>query len=174
MKTETVKRTVWRVIAGLGAGVAGASLVIAVQWYCAYMLPVIQSGYMKAWEIDQIWLREFLAVMAVSIAVSVFCFRKLHMMGSAEQEKSHTRKNDVLLMITGACMGVVLRLLGGSALLWYDIKVMESKGVIWLGGYIFTIGKMIATAISCLISTVCLHLIEDEYKTDQSTSKNDR
>lgn len=123
---------------------------------------MVRSGYVKAWKIDQTWLWEFLVVMAASVIVSTTCFRKLHTVGDAEQEKWFSQKNHVLLLITGICLGVVLRNLGGSALLWYDIKVMESKGIMWLGDSIMTIEKFAAMGIACLIAAICLFQLEDD------------
>ena len=84
-------------------------------------------------------------------------------MGSAEQEKRLTHKNNILLLITGICLGIVLRLLGGSALLWYDIKVMESKGVVYLGDGIITIEQLAVMGTACLIAAICLFRMEDDF-----------
>ena len=162
MSTLNAKNTALNILAGLGLGVAGATLAIAVKWYCEVMIPIVRSGYAKAWEIDRTWLWEFLVVMAASVIMSTICFRKLHTVGDAEWEKRLSQKNHVLLLITGVCLGVVLRNLGGSALLWYDIKVMESKGIVYLGDSIITIGQLLTMAIACAIAGICLFRMEDD------------
>ena len=78
LSTLNAKNTALNILAGLGLGVAGATLAIAVKWYCEVMIPIVRSGYAKAWEIDRTWLWEFLVVMAASVIMSTICFRKLH------------------------------------------------------------------------------------------------
>ena len=166
MNRETLtKQEFLSLFAGLGVGIAGASLVIAVQWYCEVML----CDYAEVWASSSTWVLEFLAIVAASVVLSGICFRKLHKADvwrcdCTDHMKRRMRKILICLLIFGICCGVVLRICGGAALLWYNIKVMESKGVMWLGGYIFTVKRLIAIAISSLIGAICMLMTANEYK----------
>ena len=153
------------ILAGLGVGVTGTSLVIAIQWYCEYKLPKVLGGYSNILDIDAGLLMKFLIIIAASIVLSAICFKKLHKMGvlcheSTAKEKYRIHKIIICLLIIGICIGIILRILGGGAVLWYHIKVMESEGFMWLGGFVFTIKQHIVMAIVSLICAICAWILD--------------
>ena len=164
MKNPATTLTLLSIFAGLGLGVAGASLVIAIQWYREAML----YDYTTVWSDNSAWVMEFLIIMAVSIVLSTICFIKLRKADgwhhdSTDQGKRRIHKIIVCSLVLGICFGVILRIVGGGVVLWYDIKVMESKGIMWLGGYIFTIKQHIVLAFSAMIGAICAWILDKEF-----------
>ena len=137
---QTEKYSLQSMAAGVGIGIAGTSVVIALHWICTEFLPWVGAQHERIWEIDPTWTKEFLVVMVVSCIWSIAFFRLLHVnqawKGDANDHLVQKRRRRLLLsMISGISAGVGLRVIGGIAFLYHDIYVMEKKGVMYLGDY---------------------------------------
>lgn len=145
--------------AGLGIGIAGTTVIMALQQFCQEF-----KVYGTVVKIDIADFQSALGITVLSCAVSAICFWRLHKKGvwhfdrnDEEQKRHHIAQ--IELLIAGVSCGAALRIVGDMVALWLEARAIERKGVLFLGSVV-SIKQLLFGAGGFLIAALCLHRYE--------------